>query len=1091
MQLNKQIIGTTNLYQVIDRSPLTISPDNHLIDAIVLMNQEWHNNLETVNGSESFPGNKERKKNSSYVLVVEERRLLGIVTFRDVLKPIANKTDLSTTKITQVMTREVIRIRESDLQNITTVLSIFQEHRIHYLPIVDDGEELVGILTEFDLLAELDLVEMVGFVESLQQYFPDSQELRNRLTNTLNKWEPRNKPTKEVCYKTKNILNTLIEEKMVKEIKINEKLDQTLEDLQILEEELRKQNEQLVIAREIAELECRCYQNQNLFELTPYSYLVTDQWGNIQQANPAAINQATEELEQIIAARTTELVAANEALQQEIKQHQETEAALKKSEEIFRQFGENIQAHIWICTHDCNQQIYVSPAYEKIWGRSCESLRENPLSWIEAIHPEDRDRTLEKIIEAHQKCEGTSLEYRIIHTDQSTRWLWVRCFPIKNEQGQLLYHGGIAEDITERKLADQFLRQSEERLTLALEGGKMGIWDWNITTNNCIWSDHVGPLYGLPKGNLGPSSYQEFLNLIYPEDQGTFTQALNLAIKQRIEFSIEYRAVWPDNSLHWLSTGGKVYHDEKGQPIRIVGTTKDISDRKQKEQKIYEQAALLDIATDAIFVRDFDTKIIFWNQGAERIYGWTKDETQGKNIQDLFYPKNAIQQEVIGMKTVVEQGTWQGELRKKNKSGREIIVASRWTLMLDADGQPKSILVVDTDITERKKLEEQFFRTQRLESIGTLAGGIAHDLNNILTPILTATQLLKGKFAQDPEHHPQMLDIIEKNAQRGSALVKQVLSFARGFKGERTILQVKHLITEIIQIAKQTFPKSIEFSTHIPEDLWTVSGDTTQLHQVLMNLVVNARDAMPTGGLLTITAENIFIDKAYTRMNIDAKEGHYIVIAVTDTGLGMFPEIVDRIFEPFFTTKEVGAGTGLGLSTVLGIVKSHNGFMTVSSQLDKGSRFKVFLPSLESPQVPSLEQLEIIPGNGELILIVDDEDEIRDIAQIILENNNYRTLTASNGIEAIAIYAQYKQEISIVLMDMMMPKMDGVTTIRTMQKMNPELQVIACSGLGNIELLLQSDDKKVQGVLFKPYTANDLLHSLNQVIVSCPPKHLR
>ena len=473
---------------------------------------------------------------------------------------------------------------------------------------------------------------------------------------------------------------------------------------------------------------------------------------------------------------------------------------------------------------------------------------------------------------------------------------------------------------------------------------------------------------------------------------------------------------------------------------------------------------------------------MFWNQGAERIYGWTKDEIQGKNLQDLFCPKNAIQQEVIGLKTVVDRGTWQGELRKKNKSGREIIVASRWTLMLDADGQPKSLLVVETDITERKQLEEQFFRTQRLESIGTLAGGIAHDLNNILTPILTATQLLKGKFAQDPERHPQMLDIIEKNAQRGSALVKQVLSFARGFKGERTILQVKHLITEIIQIAKQTFPKSIEFSTHIPEDLWTVSGDTTQLHQVLMNLVVNARDAMPGGGLLTIAAENIFIDKTYTRMNIDAKEGHYIVIAVTDTGLGMFPEIVDRIFEPFFTTKEVGAGTGLGLSTVLGIVKSHNGFVTVSSQLHKGSRFKVFLPSLESPQVSSLEQLEITPGNGELILIVDDEDQIRHIAQMILENNNYRTMTASNGIEALTIYAEYKQEISIVLMDIMMPQMDGVTTIRTMQTMNPDLQVIACSGLGNIELLPQSDDKKVQGVLFKPYTANDLLHSLNQVM---------
>lgn len=351
-----------------------------------------------------------------------------------------------------------------------------------------------------------------------------------------------------------------------------------------------------------------------------------------------------------------------------------------------------------------------------------------------------------------------------------------------------------------------------------------------------------------------------------------------------------------------------------------------------------------------------------------------------------------------------------------------------------------------------------------------------------MTPILIATQLLKGKLAKNQERHPQMLDIIENNAQRGSALVRQVLSFARGLKGEKTIVQVKHLITEIIQIAKQTFPKSIEFSTQIPEDLWTVAGDTTQLHQVLMNLVVNAHDAMPAGGMLTIAGENMFIDEAYAKMNLESKVGHYIVITVTDTGLGMSPKIVENIFEPFFTTKEVGTGTGLGLSTALGIIKSHNGFVTVSSQVGKGSTFKVFLPSAESPQVPSLEQLDIKPGNGELILIVDDEPQILDVATMILENNNYQTLTASNGIEAIALYAQYKQEISVVLMDMMMPEMDGVTAIRTMQKMNPDVQVIACSGLGTIELLPESGETKVQAVLLKPYTANDLLQSLNQVM---------
>ncbi|QYX29956.1 PAS domain S-box protein [Sphaerospermopsis torques-reginae] len=989
MQLNDQLVTSKSVHQIIDRCPLRISPDSPVMDAIVLI-QEQSNSPEIVNASESLPKSKDR----SYVLVVEERHLLGIFTLRDIVRLKEFKWNLLNTKITEVMTKEVITLRESELQDITTVLSILQQHGIHYLPIVDDREELVGIVRESDLLAELDLVKIVGVVESLQKYFQESQQPAH---NRYRECKYHNKQTEEVCCKNQNIIHRLVAEKVANEIKINEELQQTLEELQIVEEELRQQNEQLVVAREIVELESRRY--QNLFEFTPCGYLVTDQWGNIQQANHAASTLLSVDIKYLV--------------------------------------GKPLK-------------LYIAKEDSHTFISRLADLEQFP-EWEISIQP--------------RKGEPFPASVKVAP-----------------EPGQVEYYGGIGEDITERKLADQTLRESEERLTLALEAVKMGIWDWNMTTNTYIWSAHVGPLYGLPKGSLCPPTCSDFLDLIHPEDIQVFTQELNLAIEQKTEFSVEYRAVWPDGSLHWLSTRGKVYCDKQSQPIRVIGTTRDISDRKQKEQQIYEQAALLDIATDAIFVRDFDTKILFWSRGAERIYGWTQDEAVGKNLQDLFCPKTALQKEVNALKTVIKLGTWQGELRKKTKSGQEIILESRWTLMFDAEGQPKSILVVDTNITERKKLEDQFYRTQRLESIGTLAGGIAHDLNNILTPILTATQLLKGKLAKNPERHPQMLDIIENNAQRGSALVRQVLSFARGLKGEKTIVQVKHLITEIIQIAKQTFPKSIEFSTQIPENLWTVSGDTTQLHQVLMNLVVNAHDAMPAGGMLTITAENMFIDEAYARMNLESKVGHYIVITVTDTGIGISSEILDRIFEPFFTTKEVGTGTGLGLPTALGIIKSHHGFVTVSSLVGKGSTFKVFLPSLESPPIPSLEQLEIEPGKGELILVVDDEPQILDVARMILENNNYQTLTASNGIEAIALYAQYKQEISVVLIDMMMPEMDGVTTIRTMQKMNPDVQVIACSGLGTIELLPESRETKVQAVLLKPYTANDLLHSLNQVM---------
>ncbi|BAZ33710.1 hypothetical protein NIES4074_62240 (plasmid) [Cylindrospermum sp. NIES-4074] len=391
---------------------------------------------------------------------------------------------------------------------------------------------------------------------------------------------------------------------------------------------------------------------------------------------------------------------------------------------------------------------------------------------------------------------------------------------------------------------------------------------------------------------------------------------------------------------------------------------------------------------------------------------------------------------------------------------------------------------LDINITKEKQLEEHFLRAQRLESLGTLASGIAHDINNILTPILAAAQLLKGRFAKDEERYSQLLAIIENNAKRGAALVKQVLSFARGIKGERVIVKVKHLIVDIIQIAKQTFPISIEFTIQIQEDLRAVAGDPTQLHQVLMNLVVNARDAMPEGGNLKITADNIFIDEDYTRMHLESKVGHYIVITVIDTGMGMTPKILNRIFEPFFTTKEVGAGLGLGLSVALGIIKSHEGFITVSSQVGKGSIFKIFLPAVEVPQAPNVDILDVAPGQGELILVVDDEQQIRDVVTIILETHNYQTLTASNGIEAIAVYAQHKKRIKAVLMNIMMPEMDGITAIRTLQKMNPQVQIIACSGLNAIELLPESGEIEVQAVLLKPYTASDLLRHLNQILTN-------
>lgn len=483
--------------------------------------------------------------------------------------------------------------------------------------------------------------------------------------------------------------------------------------------------------------------------------------------------------------------------------------------------------------------------------------------------------------------------------------------------------------------------------------------------------------------------------------------------------------------------------------------------------------------SEAIVLCSMEEKILYWNKGAERLYGWSEPEVVGRNRRELFFKVPDREYEEARTR-VLEQGSWKGEFQHIRKDGKEVIVDSRWTLVKHGDGDGDALLVVNTDITERKKLEAQFLRAQRMESLGTLASGIAHDLNNVLAPILLSIQLLKARVKE--EKGQQMLLTMEASAQRGAELVKQVLSFGRGLEGKRADIQLKHLVTEIEKVARGTFPKSIYLAIDVPSDLWTVSADATQLHQVLMNLVVNARDAMPKGGKLTINCENFFIDENYAQMEVGARPGPYVIITVSDTGSGIPPDVLERIFEPFFTTKEIGKGTGLGLSTVLTIVRSHEGFVKVESEVGQGTTFRIHLPAANRQESVSPSTLNRLPleGRGETILVVDDEASIREITRTTLEELGYRVITACDGIEAISIFAESRDEIDLVMTDMMMPNMDGANTIRAIRRIDPEIRVIAVSGLHARTRGLTG--QLINGRLVKPFTAEELLEMLRKVL---------
>ncbi len=545
--------------------------------------------------------------------------------------------------------------------------------------------------------------------------------------------------------------------------------------------------------------------------------------------------------------------------------------------------------------------------------------------------------------------------------------------------------------------------------------------------------------------------------------------------------NVEVRRSRRDGSSIWLSLSTKPLYDDAGATSGVLGVMADLTTSRLYQETIADQHRLLDSAMEAILVRGTDEKLIFCNTAAVNLYEYTREELRVLPIRRILEDEEIPRFEEA-RRILARTGEWEGELRQRTKSGRKIVVHSRWSLVRDDAGFPRARLVINRDITRQKDLESQLRRTQRMESLGTLASGIAHDLNNILSPILMSVDLLKSRYTDANDQ--KLLEILATSVRRGSSIVRQMLTFARGSEGELVPVPLRHVTREVETILRETFPKSIAVTIDVPRDLPLVIGDATQLHQLLLNLSVNSRDAMPEGGNLLIQARASEIPPDLSRPD-GPRPGPCVKISVVDDGTGIPAEIRQKIFEPFFTTKEKGKGTGLGLSTVLSIVRNHAGYLRCESEVGRGAKFEIYLPAAVAQEpTGGDEAAAAIPlGAGETVLVIDDDVSILTITREILENYGYMVFSAGGGPAALELVRDRPPgTVRLVLTDMDMPSMGGAAAVNALRKIDPGIPVILMSGLPPAKESPAVTELGVDGVIGKPFRAEELLGLVREVL---------
>ncbi len=889
------------------------------------------------------------------------------------------------------------------------------------------------------------------------------------------------------------------------------------------------------------------------------------------------------------------------------ERRRKAEKSLRESEERYRAVVEDTP--VLICRYLPGGEItYVNEAFCRYFGRTAEDVAGQSVFSL-AVEGE-RERMMADIAALNVASSTLSQDYQVLAPGGEPRWERWTCRALFGPQGQAVAYQAVGEDITRRKLAEEALQRSESLHVLARRASGLGIWEWNITEKKVYWTPEVEAIFGYEPGETN-GVLEDVTSRIHPEDVDGWRESVEASVEEGKEHRLDFRVIWPDQSVHWVFVLGDAERDTSGKATRMVGIVTDITERKQAEvalrsserflnsvfEAIREGISVLDLdlsivrvnkwieekyspqavlygkkcyaayqqrdavcpwcpslkaietgetqiaevpyaatqgqngwlelsafplkdehgkvtgviecvrdlterklaeaererlmsaieqAAEVVVITDREGAIQYVNPAFERVTGYTREEALGRNPRilksgehDAAFYRNLWDRLVQGQ-------PWTGHFSNKKKDGTLYQEEATISPVRDATGQVTNYVAVKRDVTHEQELEEQLLRSQKMEAIGQLAGGVAHDFNNILQAMLGHLAFAMERAAPGAPIRED-LQQVRSGAERAAELTRQLLAFGRQQVLQPKDIDLNQVVGGVLRMVERVIGEDIQLDFIPGHQLGTVLADPSQLEQVIMNLCINARDAMPQGGKLTVKTQNVVLDSAYCEMHPWAKPGRFALLKVADTGTGMDEETQRRAFEPFFTTKELGKGTGLGLATAYGIVKQHDGLIQVYSGPGRGSLFKVYLPAATRAAGQVERESEGPVGGGtETILVAEDDDVIRGLAVRVLEKAGYTVLEASNGEEAVEVFRAHSGEIDLALFDVVMPKMSGPAAYDALRTMGPQLRVLFSSGYSaNSDLTRFSLDEGVE-LIQKPYEPKALLRKVREIL-DAPP----